>query len=533
MRRARLRPRRSWLPTHMYPTSVGCSKPLAEGCSEEPIFCETDDEVLDEGTMDWASSLSASMPLVSHQTVGNKGGAGGAITASDSNAGKRKRDSDAEGMKGEGAGQARTAGKSPVNEGGSGAEDSNDCGWSAISTTEDSDDEGWNAIASKQRQMMKQRIQQHQVACAAGAGQPGWSFLRYQKGQKHNKGAKRTSHDASLPKRDSFYVLGPNGKETCYLAEKLRGLRCQPGDRLLFCRPRGQKRGFFARDEGGSGSRAGRAGGVPGGAGGVGGARSEESSEGVQKSAFSTRPGVFTRPGDGTKAVSFGFTFKCKNGVWKAEKIKLGGWAAQSGLVRKGDVIDSVDGVVCKGLDPKGFTRLMVGSEGSRASFVLRREGKEFHAVGIRICHILANTKPGPEDMTKATSADNPWNVIDHCEKGVQPPAHNEMADVKDSLCVEDARAEGHKRCVAVDCEMVGAGKFKNKNMLARVAVVDEHGTCLLNTFVRPCKPVTDYRTQWSGIRECDLQGAPALASVRARCQAYPRETRRGPRCAQ
>ena len=214
-----------------------------------------------------------------------------------------------------------------------------------------------------------------------------------------------------------------------------------------------------------------------------------------------------------TKAVSFGFTFKCKNGVWKAEKIKLGGWAAQSGLVRKGDVIDSVDGVVCKGLDHKGFTRLMVGSEGSRASFVLRREGKEFHAVGIR----MANTKPGPEDMTKATSADNPWNVIDHCEKGVQPPAHNEMADVRDSLCVEDARAEGHKRCVAVDCEMVGAGKFKNKNVLARVALVDEHGTCLLDTFVRPCKPVTDYRTQWSGIRERDLQGAPALASVRAR----------------
>jgi len=166
----------------------------ADCSGDEPIFCETDDELLEGGMMEEAPSLSASMPHA-HQTAGNADGAGGAIAASDSNTGKRRR------------------GK------------------------------------------------QVKRDAAVRAGQPGWSFVRYQKGH--------------LPKHDSFYVLGPNGKETCYLEEKLRGPRCKPGDRLLFCRLIGQKQGFFIRDEGGGGSsRADRAGGVPGGEGGVGGARS-------------------------------------------------------------------------------------------------------------------------------------------------------------------------------------------------------------------------------------------------------------------
>jgi len=143
----------------------------ADCSGDEPIFCETDDELLEGCMIEEAPSLSASMPHA-HQTAGNTDGAGGAIAVSDSNTGKRKRGkrkrgsrkrgSDAEGvMKCEREGQARAVAKSPITEGSAGAEDSDDCGWSAISTTEDSDDddEGWNAIASKQRQMMKQRQQ--------------------------------------------------------------------------------------------------------------------------------------------------------------------------------------------------------------------------------------------------------------------------------------------------------------------------------------------------------------------------------------
>jgi len=54
------------------------------------------------------------------------------------------------------------------------------------------------------------------------------------------------------------------------------------------------------------------------------------------------------------KAVSLGFTYKQnKDGSWKASTIKPGGWAHTSGLVKTADVIISVDGKPCKGLDLK------------------------------------------------------------------------------------------------------------------------------------------------------------------------------------
>ena len=47
---------------------------------------------------------------------------------------------------------------------------------------------------------------------------------------------------------------------------------------------------------------------------------------------------------------------------------------------------------------------------------------------------------------------------------------------------------------VALDCEMVGGGKDGLINICARVCLVDEHENVLLNTYVQPLLPVTDYR---------------------------------------
>ena len=69
--------------------------------------------------------------------------------------------------------------------------------------------------------------------------------------------------------------------------------------------------------------------------------------------------------------------------------------------------------------------------------------------------------------------------------------------------------------CVAIDCEMVGGNQ--RRSILARVAVVDEHGACLLDSYVRPTERITDYRTRWSGIRARDLKGAPNFGNVRQR----------------
>lgn len=60
-------------------------------------------------------------------------------------------------------------------------------------------------------------------------------------------------------------------------------------------------------------------------------------------------------------------------------------------------------------------------------------------------------------------------------------------------------------RVVAMDCEMVGVGPDGRQNALARVSVVNYLGDVLYDKFVKVHETVTDYRTQWSGVREEDV----------------------------
>jgi RNA exonuclease 4 len=65
---------------------------------------------------------------------------------------------------------------------------------------------------------------------------------------------------------------------------------------------------------------------------------------------------------------------------------------------------------------------------------------------------------------------------------------------------------------IALDCEMVGVGPAGTESTLARVSVVNYFGAVLLDEFVRQKERVTDWRTQWSGIREKDMiNGEPCL----------------------
>ena len=88
---------------------------------------------------------------------------------------------------------------------------------------------------------------------------------------------------------------------------------------------------------------------------------------------------------------------------------------------------------------------------------------------------------------------------------------------------VAAAPARGRRRAVAVDCEMVGDDVDGGGAMCARVCVVDERGTALLSTHVAPTRPVTDYRTELTGVTEESLRGAPSFEDVRARVLALIR----------
>ncbi|KAI5840704.1 ribonuclease H-like domain-containing protein [Morchella snyderi] len=62
---------------------------------------------------------------------------------------------------------------------------------------------------------------------------------------------------------------------------------------------------------------------------------------------------------------------------------------------------------------------------------------------------------------------------------------------------------------VAIDCEMVGVGGAENeRNALARVSIVNFHGHLVMDTFVKPKEPVTDWRTWISGVSPANMKTA-------------------------
>ncbi|GFH20084.1 exonuclease domain-containing protein [Haematococcus lacustris] len=64
--------------------------------------------------------------------------------------------------------------------------------------------------------------------------------------------------------------------------------------------------------------------------------------------------------------------------------------------------------------------------------------------------------------------------------------------DARGNAAVSDGSAVAEP--VALDCEMVRVGPEKVRRALARVAMVDQNGEVLLDRWVRPEEPVTDYR---------------------------------------
>lgn len=61
-------------------------------------------------------------------------------------------------------------------------------------------------------------------------------------------------------------------------------------------------------------------------------------------------------------------------------------------------------------------------------------------------------------------------------------------------------------RYVAMDCEMVGVGEGEHESSaLARVSIVNFHGHCVLDCFVKPKEKVTDWRTWVSGVSPKDM----------------------------
>lgn len=67
---------------------------------------------------------------------------------------------------------------------------------------------------------------------------------------------------------------------------------------------------------------------------------------------------------------------------------------------------------------------------------------------------------------------------------------------------------------IGIDCEMVGVGGEEDRSVLARVSIVNFHGTQIYDSFVKPKEFVTDWRTHVSGVSPKNMATARAFEQV-------------------
>jgi RNA exonuclease 4 len=91
----------------------------------------------------------------------------------------------------------------------------------------------------------------------------------------------------------------------------------------------------------------------------------------------------------------------------------------------------------------------------------------------------------------------------------VIPKTETEKKEAK--LGGDHMNAKMKSNYVGLDCEMVGIGLSGKQSALARCCVVDFEGAVIYDKYVRPKGFVTDFRTQWSGIRKQDLRAGEAI----------------------
>ncbi|KAL4613239.1 apoptosis-enhancing nuclease isoform X1 [Arapaima gigas] len=70
-------------------------------------------------------------------------------------------------------------------------------------------------------------------------------------------------------------------------------------------------------------------------------------------------------------------------------------------------------------------------------------------------------------------------------------------------------------KLIALDCEMVGTGPGGRCSEVARCSLVNYYGEVVYDKYIKPCQPVVDYRTRWSGISKHHLVNAVPFKKAR------------------
>ncbi len=121
------------------------------------------------------------------------------------------------------------------------------------------------------------------------------------------------------------------------------------------------------------------------------------------------------------------------------------------------------------------------------------------------MCCVKLKQKSGAADKKKES-----------VENGKKIQQENEDRVFATNLDPEEVKLLGmlkrlRDKAVALDCEMVGTGMNGKYSELARCSLVDSKGNVIYDEFVQPKGYVTDFRTQWSGIRKSDINKRKAV----------------------
>lgn len=95
--------------------------------------------------------------------------------------------------------------------------------------------------------------------------------------------------------------------------------------------------------------------------------------------------------------------------------------------------------------------------------------------------------------------------LIDDLEQKPSTSKLHPLTAEKGSGLLKEKSFSGLTKAIGMDCEMVGVGDKGAQSILGRVSLVNHFGHKIYDEFVKPTEPVTDYRTQFSGLRPENL----------------------------
>ncbi|KAF3938111.1 hypothetical protein ABW19_dt0207855 [Dactylella cylindrospora] len=187
-----------------------------------------------------------------------------------------------------------------------------------------------------------------------------------------------------------------------------------------------------------------------------------------------------------------------------------------------------VDSIAFKGLKPTRFSTekksmassISTSGTGNGGKLVLRTtKSQKTAAISATPTSTSTSAEPSPLTSRKATIAWakehdlDPSTVSAAYSPSIPLPAPSTLTPANASAKSTDAG-----RYIAIDCEMVGVGgPFKEQSALARVSLVNYHGHCILDTFVKPKERVTDWRTWVSGVSPKDMANAVTLEEAQTK----------------